>query len=63
MIVCDMCGKENPKCSVTIYDPSKFNSDRETKYDVCDHRKQKLKRFIEFERARNERNLRKGGLK
>ena len=60
MIVCDMCGKENPKCSVIISEPLLF-SNKETEYTVCEHCKQKLKRFIEFECARNERNLRKGG--
>lgn len=61
MIVCDMCGKENPKYSVTIYVPPTFYSSIKTEYTVCEHCKQKLKRFIKFERARNERNLRKGG--
>lgn len=56
MIVCYMCGKENPECSVTIFDPQLFPSKRKTKYRVCDHCKQKLKQFIEFERARNNKH-------
>ena len=55
MIVCDMCGKENPKCSVIISEPLLF-SNKETEYTVCEHCKQKLKRFIEFERARNNKH-------
>ena len=63
MIVCDMCGKENPKCSATICDLQLFHLNRKNEYTVCEHCKRKLKRFIEFERARNKRNLRKGELK
>lgn len=56
MIVCDMCGKENPKCPVTVYDPPTFFSNRKTEYTLCEPCKRKLKRFIEFERAWNNKH-------
>ena len=55
MVVCDMCGKENPKCPVIISEPLWF-SNKETEHTVCGHCKRKLKRFIEFERARNNKH-------
>lgn len=57
MIVCDMCGKKKPVETIEFNDANPFIvRDHNDKYDLCEKCSKKLKRFIEFERARNNKH-------
>lgn len=63
MIVCDMCGKKKIVKTIEFKeaDPFSFTSsslfqNHDDEYDLCKKCSQKLKRFIEFERARSNKH-------